>query len=909
MAGIVVPTPKGDYEFPDQAAADEYLAATKSASASAPDKDLAAIDAAAAERAASEPTVGAYLGNRAKKGLAATMGLPGDLLSRPNYDNLIAETQEKLDRAPSVYMKKYLESRLRELGARKSEKQVNAAGEEGPFIATSQMYKDAMGYDKNMKTSRDELRYAGGVAEMVGAGGPLASVVKNPFQAYALASGSVYGGAGMEAGGDIAPKLGFSREAGEAVGATLGMIGPAVVGQGAQAGVGFLRSRLSPEFAKKKAEVQALQKVSGLASSHGESEVNLARAEELRGRIPGFEPSAAASTGAPGLIALERSLAAQSPENLATAARHVADSAQAIENFVAKTYSGGSLDTPKKIAVLAKKKADALDAALTNLDGELVGLNVAFERNPSLQRREVLETKRDARNVVMQAQKNQRYTAAEEEAARLGVKDDVADIVTFTKKTLAEDFNGFQPENIPSVFREVKSMFTKEAKAGGGRTAKETPTGKKIHSYEEPVAEVSTEVSFDKLMSLRRRVNSDIAETSASSGTDRETKLRLLNGMKSMIEMRVTRYSDPEKYGALGSLLQDAEQFYKTKYRPLFQEGFGFELKMRDPRASGGTALTHEEISNKLLRPEGVRDFRALYNEDPEALVALKGAWLDALHKRAGIFDKNGVVKPTTIDNFVKSNAEAFKQLPKTIQDEIKGLSTDATGLLARRAAITMAQKKLADNKFIQLAQNQDPEKVIGVAISDEKAMRTLAAMAKKDGPLAQEALARRVAEKITEAPDPAAYLNAHRATAMQVFGRMGPEHVRNVEDVVEAISILKRADVPRNVHGAPTMQDPMAEATGSSLRSWIASLMSIERGRTGVLQEGGFVLGRYIAKLTTGHRDAMMQQALYDPHFSKVLADALKSKAPMPERVQVQLAEEFAKIGIRAYTTAGQEN
>lgn len=912
MPAVVVPTPQGDYEFPDQAAADRYLAASsrteeRGGTGASPDADLAAIDSAAEKRAASEPTAGAYLGNRAKKGFGNFMGLPGDLLEvNPKFDNLIAETQDKLDRAPSVYMKKYLESRLRELNARKADGRMSLnAG--GSVMATSDMYKEAMGYDKNMKTDNDLLRYAGGVAEMAGAGGPLASVVKNPLQAYSLFSGTAYGGVGMEAGGDTASAMGLNRDLGEAAGAALGMTGPALLGQGASAGLQFAKSRFSPEFAKKKAEAEALQKVSGLVAAHPESEANLARAEELRGRIPGYQPGAAASTGAPGLVALERSLAAQSPENLATAAKHVGESAQAIENFVATTYAQGALDTPKKIAVLAKKKTEALAAARANIDEELVGLNAAFERNTNPANGELLRRKLNERNSVLRAEKDGRYAAVDEEAARVGVTDDIGDIVAFTKKTLADDFNGFQPENIPSVFREVKSMFLKEAKPG--RVAKETPTGKKIYSYDEPAA-APTEVSFDKMMSLRRRVNNDIAETYASSGTDRETKLRLLGGMKEMIEMRVQQYSDPEKYGRLGALLQDAEGFYKTEYAPRFKQGFGFDAQMRNSRAGGGMAYTPEEITTKLLKPtdpQAARDFKFLYGDDPEAMGALKDAWLDTLHKRTSIFDRNGVVKPTALDNFMRQHADALREVP-FIRTELQALSTDATALLARREAISVAQKKLADNKFIDLVQNQDPEKVIGVAISDEKAMRVLSGMAKKDGALAQEALARRVAEKITEAPDPAAFLNAHRETVSQVFGRMGPEHVRNMDDIVDAISILKRADVPRNVHGAPTMQDPMMEATGSSLRSWIASLMSIERGRTGVLQEGGFMVGRYLAKLTTGHRDAVMQAALYDPHFSKVLSEAFHAKAPIPDRIQTRLAEEFGKIGVRAFV-AGEED
>lgn len=898
---------------PEGASKEEVLAQVKAYKKPGRDDDtiaaLSNIDQASEASAAKEPGALEYLRNKAKEGFAGFMGSPGDLyqMMKPKPEGM-----RRMANNPRIAMSPEHRAMLLKDAA-----EMEAAPPPDTLLdqwlqkpmATSKDYGGVLEVDHEMKTERPWLRYAGGVAKMAGAGAPLGLAVRGPAQIYSLASGTVYGGLGGQAARDVGPSLGISPEASETIGEVAGMTGPALLSQGAGAVAKFAKSRLSPEFARQKAEHEALAKVGGLVEAHADSGANLARAEELRARIPGYEPSAAAATGAPGLIALERQLASQTPENLATAASKVRNSAEAIENFVAQKYDGGTFDTPRKIAVLAKKKAADLAQARSNVEEKLTDLNAAFDRNPSGQNGDLLRKKLNERNAILRGQKDQNYAAVEEEARNLGVKEDVGDIVDFTKRTLAEDLNGFQPENIPSIFREVKSEFAKEAK--GGRVAKETPTGKKIYSYED-AAPASTEVTFDSLMSMRRRVNSDLAEVSASSGTDREAKMRLLGQMKGMIESKVQQYNDPAKYGRLGELMQKAEGFFKTEYAPRFKQGFGFEANLRDSRAGGGMAYTPEEVTTKLLKPtdaQAVRDFKFLYGDDAEAIGALKGSWLDALHKRAGIFDKNGFVKPTAIDNFVKTHQDAFRELPQSVQLDIRRLSTDSTALLERRAAISAAEKKLADNGFVQLVEGQDPEKVLSVAIQDDKAMRVLSGMAAKAGTLEQNGLARRVAEKITEAPDPAAYLNAHSGTVNQVFGRMGPNHMQNVEDVVEAISILKRADIPRNVHGAPAMQDPMMAGTGSSMRSWIASLMSIERGRTGVLQEGGFMLGRYLAKMTTGHRDAVMQAALYDPHFSKVLAGALKSKAPLTAGVQTRLAEEFGKIGVRAYSMGSDDS
>ena len=157
---------------------------------------LAAVESGKQATADAEPGAGEYLGNRAKKGFAGFMGLPGDIADASRDIPFIS------GHPAMVPLSLMVNTVVEKLGLKKTREQLPTE----KVIATSRTYRDAFGYDPEMKTTNDGLRYAGGVAEMAAAGGPFAPALK-ATAIPSLIAGSASSGIGLEAGGDVVEGL------------------------------------------------------------------------------------------------------------------------------------------------------------------------------------------------------------------------------------------------------------------------------------------------------------------------------------------------------------------------------------------------------------------------------------------------------------------------------------------------------------------------------------------------------------------------------------------------------------------------------------------------------------------------------------------------------------------------------
>lgn len=836
--------------------ADKFLDAPAERSSVA--ANLRAIEQRQASESFEEPSTFDYLFNRIKKGNAGFMGLPGDAV-----DFLRANPGIVAGPVWAPVINKF------------AEPYTTAAREAFPtknVIGTSEFYRDAYGYDPKMKTKSDLLRYTGGVAEMVGAGGPFALATK-PATMLPLATSTVGSGIGMEAGGDIASGLGLSREVGEATGSLAGGFTTALAPNALVATGSAVRNRFSPTAQKARAESSAGREIAGQLESYPPAGTNIQRSLEISDQIPGFTPSLPARSGAPGLLAEERVLVSQNPKTLNRAVENIESNNRAIAEFVDTKFPAvGGETAVQRVNRLQQMSATRLESIRTQIDEKLDDATRVFESNPSnYENGQRLRDLFFKQKQVYAGTRSQKYNEVYEAAERLGVRANIDDAAQYAKGVLESEFNAYQASEIPPVFRQL--------------------------------AKVEGDVSFAELHSLYKRANADLASLRGSSSVDKDFKTMLLEGLKTKLTEKIKGF-EAEGFGEVAAKLKEANRFYAEEYVPRFKQGFGSDVAAR---YSSGEFRTPDQLITELItkRPnntQAAKDFKQLFDEVPEAWQALRGGYLDELH-RGSTVTADGRINQKALDTFLRKHEPTLKEFPD-IRKELQQLALDNGALLERRAYIVNAEKELAAHDLYKLFQGREPAVILSEATTNANAMRALAYQARND-PRMAKGLARGIAEHVTQQADPAAYLAANEEAIKVGLRSLGEEHFKNLQTAVEALTINSRSQIQTSVQAGSVAADSFAEKVGSSPRAIISHILNVERGRTGYAQESAAFLGRWFDKLRRDHKAVAMEAVFYDKDAARALSNLVKN--PESQKAKLDFVTQMTALGVRA-EVAGQE-
>lgn len=833
--------------------ADKYLdtAAEQSPLAS----NLAAIDAQLAAEKFEEPSTFSYLFNRIKKGAAGFLGLPGDILQAIRGAPPAPTTPAGFTSAQ-----------------RSGDPMTASMPAPTPVMATSGMYREAVGHDPNMKTGRDWLRYTGGVAEMAGAGGPFALATK-PATLLPLATSVVGSGLGLEAGGDVSEGLGFDRQVGEAIGAGIGGFASAVAPNAVTAGVSSIKNRLSPSANKARAESQVGRDVAEQIDSYPPAKANIERSLEISDEIPGFSPSLPARSGAPGLLAEEKRLVGQNPKTLNRAVQNIEENDRAVAAYVeGKFPAAGGESAVARVAKMQRQAATRLEQMRVAVDDKLDDAVRVFESNPAndtngARLRDLFFKQKEVYSGI----RGQKYQAVYEAADRLGVKANIDDAVAYADDVLKNELNAYQASEIPPVFRQI----TKE----------------------------KGDISFAKLHSLYKRTNADLAGLRGSTRPDKDFQTMLLEGLKTRLTQKIAGF-EAEGFGEVAAKLKEANRFYAEEYLPRFKQGFGSDLAARFPSGEFKTAdQLITSLVTKANNTQAAKDFKLLFDDIPEAHAALRGGYLDELYRNTGVIAKDGKINQRALDTFLRKHEPTLKEFP-AIRSELRQLALDNEALLARRAHLVAAEKKLAANDLYKLFQGRDPTVILTEATTNRNAMRVLEIGARRDPNMAK-GLARGIAEHVTQQPDPAAFLSANEEAIRIGLRPLGNEHFKNLKTAVEALTINSRNPAATSVLPNSVTPDALGEKIGSSPRALVSAYLSVQRGRTGAEQEGAAILGRWFDKLRRDHRAVAMEAVFYDKDTARALANLAKN--PVSEKAKLDFATQMTALGVRA-NVAGQE-
>lgn len=834
-----------------------------------------------------EPGTMEYLWNRAKKGFSGFMGMPGDV------------TQARAGVSPSplpglMPVQAILSALERSRGVGP-----NPSTDIGA-PATSTQYREAFGVDPEMTTSSPGLRYAGGIAEMSGAGGPMMFA---RGAAAPMLTGTIGSGIGMEAGGDISEGIGLSRQGGEAAGAILGGLPSVAASTVGGAAVGLIRNRFSPAAQRARAAGEVNKEVLGTLESFPPARSNLERSlqvsDEMAKAGAEFTPSLPARTGAPGLLATEKLLVTEKPSALNKAVQNIEKNESEIAKFVNTMFPGGPSGVVTQVAKLQKTAGAKLDQMRQAIDSKLDDVARLFERKPDNhaageQVRELLLKQKAA----YRGAAGQKYQEVYEAANGAKIRETVDDLVAYTDDVLKSKLNTYQQSEIPSIFRTVRDKFMKDE----AKTVTDKYTGRPIRITPEAGGTEST-ITFEELHSLSKRVNSDLAALRGSQRLDRDFQSLLLNRAKDMIEQKLAKYEGAE-YGDVAAKLTEANRFYREEYLPRFKQGFGDDALSRYP--TGEYKVPNQMLLDRMTgrnAAQAAKDYKLLFDDVPEAWGALRDRYMDLLWSQKGIINESGKINPKSLDSFLRQHSQTLNEFPQ-IRNEFQQLRLDNTALLERRGRIVASQEQLSEADMFKLFQNKDPSAVMREAMSSPNVMRLLAHHARGDTGAAN-ALARSVAKQVTESADPVKFLTENRKAIEIGLESLGPDHLKNLETAVEALSINRRSDIPTFVKSSSVAPDAIAEKVGSSPRAIIAHILNVERGRSGPAQEGAAFLGRWFDKLRREHKAATMEAVFYDKDAARAIATLAKN--PESKASRINWVNAMAGLGIRA-EVAGQE-
>lgn len=839
----------------------------------------------------SEPSAGEFLGNSLKKGVSAFLGFPGD----------IVDFARDLPLAPHpalIPLRILMDRGADKLGLRVTKEMLPTKN----VIATSELFRDFLGVDQNMKTSDPALRIAGGISEMAGAGGPFGLVTKAPAM-VPLVTGIIGSGIGLALGGDAAEGLGVKRNIGEAIGTFAGGLGPAVTGALATKVIGAIKGRFSKGSQINKAEREALNEVSTLIDEVPASGINLERSKRVSDEFAkegiNFTPSLPAKTNSPGMLAIEKNLVTDNPSALNRASKNAEDVQLQIADFIdAKFPVTKAQPAAKRVQDLMKLGAANLEKAKTQADDALDNLTAVFNRNPeNFQNGQKIRQLFVRQKEVYQATRDAKYKDVYQTADRLGIRDNIDDVVTFVDDTLKSDLNAFTQAEIPSVFREVKRKFIGEQKELTGRSI---PPDLLAESTKGKPADVS----FEEMHSLLKRTNSDLAVLRGSGDVNAPTKIRLLENVKTMLTAKLDSYQNTA-FGPVAEKLRDANRFYQTEYLPRFKQGFGSDISSKF--TSGEFRTPHEKVTELITKANNVqaaKDFKLLFDDVPEAWNALRDGYMDTLFRNAGVIDANGRIKKTAMDAFLRKNAPTLDQFPQ-IKADIQLLSTNNAALLERQARIAVQQKELHAAELFKMFNGGDANRVLDTAVTNPQAMRLLAVNAKRGGPEMSKAFARSIAEQVMAKDDPVQFFFKNEEAIRNGLAPLGAEHFKNMRTAIEAVGISQRSIIPQTVRRESIVPDSIFGATGNSARAFIAAGKNIARGRSGPVQEGSFLLGQSYDKLRRDHKAVVLESIFYDTDTSKVMANL--SKNPASEKARSDFATQMVKLGVQT-EAAGQE-
>ena len=728
--------------------------------------------------------------------------------------------------------------------------------------------------------------------------GAVADTVVNPVAKAPLAmAGAELGaatGAGVGAGiaQEVAPGNVAAEMTGQMVGALLPTAGsymPSALGARL---VRKAHEAFSPEAQSKKA-AQEVKKVIG-GEMTNEAVKNLQEAEQLRQRMPGFNPTLGEATGAPGLVATQRQIerSAEGPDLDRLAARR-RDSERAIESFAEREAPKGT-GGPDYVIDTANQRIEVLRGEVAKTAEEVAAERGRVAEGLPMARRDVAgQTLRD-RLLAARSETQERMSQL---ANELGIS--TADITVPFAKAAKDLVKEFDPK---SVFDDLSNYPTVMTAIQGATKAKPPIDTGVLDELGRPIkrAQPGKPITFQDLKALRERVSDDLIDAIGSSNPSRK-KIRQLTLLKNRVDDfidELTQDADPE----LASRYKQFRDAYRTDYIERFEKGAAFKVRQADGR--GFYRTPDERVAEAFFQPGNVsaaKQFHAAYQGDAEALAALEAVALDSL-RDASV--RNGSLDRGLMDRWVRRHQSVLDEFPE-IRAKVEKLDAADKSLFERQAQLTERAKAIEDqvltrelNAFARTTKTGGD--VVQAALNDPRKMTQLMSVL-KGRPDALASLRRNVWQQAASgsSEDILRFIGDNEQSLKLLF-RENPQHLKDLADITAARTMLERLPPPT---GAPYTPRPLANVE-KMIGQGIPQLAS--RGfafQTGRVQKGYLLVDTFMRGLRGRAQQSaedLFREALYDPVVAKEFVNALETGQLTP-RMEYRLHNRLVALGMTA--------
>lgn len=732
--------------------------------------------------------------------------------------------------------------------------------------------------------------------EMAGAGAPfsLGTIARaaQPGAAALSELGSVIGGSvGLKLGGDVAEAV--AGPEGRSTGEMVGALGGGIAGLGSPAAFNKIWATVRPNLsqASSEASVKAIagKTLGGAINANPQAAANMQQADDvsaaLRQKGAGeFRPTIGQATDAEGVQSLEAQLARSTPEDLGQYAQRQRENVDVINRARSIDFPEGG-DFVRQAGNVQRATVKQLETRLDRVTKEMERVASGVQGGAQQAAGERLRQLRDQAQNAARAVKTAKISDVYATADRLGVSENMDDVVALVRRIGGDDPNTFQ--QMPPVFRQVIEEF-----------GEKQVTGRSIPPDLMDAAGLSggKPASFEKLHSLWRETNSQYA-TAERIGD--QNAMYYLTQLKNSLRQKLAKYEGGD-YQELADKFKDFNQWFSTKYAPAFYEGVGGRMSAT---SRFGDQVKPEAVVGRFFSPSGIDDFNLIYAGNREAQDALKDGVLGMFAESA---IKDGRIDQRAAASFMRRNAETLDKIP-----DIRAALTDANArnaALAERGARLSAAVKAQDNSIVaQIAKTEDPAAFVQGALSNRRELMALVQSART--PEARRGVLRAIADNVPAAAaragvDPLKFVEQNADTLRPVLNRLGPQHYDNLKILANADTILGRTQVPTHAV-TPRMQDGLENITGSSPRTVWAQTANAAAGRQSHVSAFLHLFTRFGIRLTEKQTNAVLKEVIYNPELAR---DLVRSAGkPFSVGESNKLANHLANAGIRA-AAAGQE-
>lgn len=557
-----------------------------------------------------------------------------------------------------------------------------------------------------------------------------------------------------------------------------------------------------------------------------ETRANLDQTQQLQQQIPGFNPGTARASGDQNLINTQRAFDTEATgPDLRTRQTNYDTSAQAIRGKLDNTVPQPEGRAPAADVVgkaVQQRVGGAQKAVQGQIDDTQRQLGKVSASLPEVDRSAVGNTLRDTR-ADLQAN-------ADKEVGRLkqGIGDPNTPIVT------GHDKDGNE------ITMPLKAVMDRQ-----------TAINQELRLYRSAsMRSVADVKAMQKLVEEKQSLDSAIENTDES----------MVPGLKAF------------------------RDYYRDQYVPRFGEGASRDVGRYDQFGYDKQRVAAEDVPGKWFAPNNISEaqqFNKLYGNNPEARQAITDYALDDLRQKA-VDPNTGLIREGAVNRWLNQNSRVLNELP-FVRDAVPKQTDD---LYQRLGQLATRQKQIADTKLAgQLGRN--PDQMIDAGIKDWQTMRSLKRSVAGDEN-AEAALRRAVWDRVVKSAGPDTLIDADKLQAFIDGNRrslqevLTPEHLQNIETVIQAARVQGRAPRPVGTVETPlSAPEKLGKAAGVSIPSMIASALAVARGRSSIAYEGPMQAIRFMSRQKQNAYKDAWNAALSDPNIAQTMADSFRAGKP----------------------------